>query len=336
MITTLNINKRKRMKVFKIAVAFVALLATSSLLAQDKMERLVLAGPKAPVTPPLAYIVDRGLLNDVAKKVDLIIWKNPDQLRSLIIGKQVDITATPSQMAAKLYNKGIKLKLLNISVWGDYWIVSNNPDVKNIEDLKGQEIAMPGRGGTPNTVFTLLVKKLNLDIKKDFSIKFMPNFIATLQEVSSGRVDYAFLSEPHASLALMKTKGTKNQLYKSVDISKEWGKLYDTSPRISRAGMSALPGILKSRPDVVEKFQVAYEKAVDWCNKNPEEAGKLAEKYIPGFKAEAVTMSLKTGTVEFVNAVDAKKDIEMFYNALLKSNPKKIGGKLPSDEMYYR
>lgn len=323
------------MRRFNPIILSLLLLFSGTAVAQEKMEKLILAGPKAPVTPPLAYIVDAGLLNDVAKKVELIVWKNPDQLRALIVGKQVHITATPSQMAAKLYNKGIALKLLNISVWGDYWIVSNDPSVKKLEDLKGKEVAMPFRGGTPNTVFSLLMKKLNIDVKKDLKVRHMPNFVATLQEVASGRADHAFLSEPHASLAVLKTKDKKNKVLRAIDISAEWGRLYKTEPRISRAGMTALPVIIK-RPDVIRAFQKAYEKAVNWCNENPVEAGKLAEKYISGFKAKAVEMSLKTGTVKYVSAQDARPAIEMFYKALLEQNPKKIGGKLPEDGMYWK
>ena len=321
------------MKIQKIFLAFVMLMFANTLMAQ-KLDKLILAGPKAPVTPPLAYIVEKGLLNDVAEEVELRIWKNPDQLKSLIISGQAHFTASATQIAAKLYNKGIPLKFMNMSVWGDYWILSNDKSVRTLKDLKGQEIVVPFKSGTPSTVLKLLAKKMDMDLEKDFKVKYMPNFGAALQEIASGRAAHGFLSEPHASMAVIKTKDKANKVYKAVDLSKEWGKLFNTEPRISRAGMVALPKIF-DRPDIMEKFQKAYEEAVNWCNANPKKAGKLAQKYIPGFKAKAVTMSLKTGTVEFVSAKDAKADMERFFNALLSQNPKTIGKKLPDNNFYY-
>jgi NitT/TauT family transport system substrate-binding protein len=35
---------------------------------------------------PLAYIVEKNKLHDVAEKTELLIWENPDQLRAIING----------------------------------------------------------------------------------------------------------------------------------------------------------------------------------------------------------------------------------------------------------
>lgn len=315
---------------------FVLLLLTASAnaFALEKLDKLRLTGPKAPVTLPLAYIIEAGLLDGHVEKIELVIWKNPDQLRSLILGGQAHFAAAPSHVAATLHNKGVPLKLLNISVWGDYWIISNDPSVESFEDLKNQRVAVPYRNGTPSTVFRLLAEKLNIDPENDLTIKHMPNFIAALQEVSSGRVNHAFLSEPHASLSVLKTKHKKNKLYKSINVAQQWGEAHNSSPRISRAGMVALPSIT-ARTDIVNAFQSAYKQSVNWCNDHPEEAGRLANKYIPGFKEKAVSMALKSGSLDFKSALDSRDDIEHFYTVLLSNNPKKIGGKLPVDSFYF-
>ncbi len=103
------------MKRICLIVAFLFVFSTP-VLAQEKMDKLILAGPRGPVTTPLVYMVDAGLLDKVAKKVEFVLWKNPDQLRAIIAGKQAHFVATPSVAAAKLHNKGIPIQLLNISV----------------------------------------------------------------------------------------------------------------------------------------------------------------------------------------------------------------------------
>lgn len=321
------------MKKIYLIVAFL-LIFSVPVMAQDRMEKLILAGPRGPVTTPLAYIVEAGLLDKVAKNVELVIWKNADQLRAIIAGEQAHFVATPSVAAAKLYNKGIPIQLLNISVWGDYWIVSRDPKIKTIVDLKGEEIAMPRRRGTPDIVFTCLAQKQELNPANDFTIRYMPNYVAAMQEIVSGRVKHAFLSEPHVSTALLKTEGEKMNLLRAINIQEEWGKAYNTKSRIARAGISALPNILK-HSDIVVAFQNAYKEAISWCKANPDKAGKVAAKYIPGFKARPVALGIKNGMLEFVSAGDAKPEIEKFHKALLSQDSTKIGGKLPNHSFYW-
>ncbi len=207
--------------------------------------------------------------------------------------------------------------------------------MKTIADLKGEEIAMPRRRGTPDVVFALLAQKQNLNPEQDFTLRYMPNYVAAMQEVASGRVKHAFLSEPHVSMAIIQTEGKEPSIHRAVNIQEEWGRLFNTKPRIPRAGISAMPEMLKN-PDVVKKaFQDAYREAILWCKANPDEAGKIMAKYISAFKPRPVSLGIKNGMLEFVSAVDAKPEIEGFYEVLLSKEPSKIGGKLPGDSFYW-
>lgn len=321
------------MKKIYFIVAFL-LLFSVPVLAQNRIEKLVLVGPKSPVTHPMAYIIEAGLLNNVAKEVELNVWDNPDQLRALMAGGKAHFAAVPSYVAAMFYNKGVPVRLLNISTWGDLWIVSSDPEVKTLSELKGEEIVIPLRGDMPDLVFTSLALKQSFNPKKDFRLRYLPNFPTASQEVVSGRTKHAFLSEPLVSMAIFKSKGKEPRLYRAVNIQEEWGRAYNTKPRIARAGICALPGILK-RPDVVRAFQNAYSEAVSWCKANPDKAGKVVAKHISGLKPRPVAFGIKNGMLEFVSARDAKPEIEHFFNVLRSLNPAKIGGKLPDDDFYW-
>ena len=59
-----------------------------------------------------------SLMEDVMGiKIEFKLWNNPDELRALILKKEVDFIALPTNVATNLYNKGIDLKLLNVSTW---------------------------------------------------------------------------------------------------------------------------------------------------------------------------------------------------------------------------
>ena len=39
---------------------------------------------------------------------------------------------------------------------------------------------------------------------------------------------------------------------------------------------------------------------------------------------------------ESINAIEAKDDLESFFNILKNSEPKSIGGKIPDSNLYYK
>jgi NitT/TauT family transport system substrate-binding protein len=64
------------------------------------------------------------------KKIEFKLWKNPDELRALILKKEVNFIALPTNVAANLYNKGVDIKLLNVSIWGILGMISRDPNLK--------------------------------------------------------------------------------------------------------------------------------------------------------------------------------------------------------------
>ena len=134
--------------------------------------------------------------------------------------KDIDFMAIPINVAANLYNKGVDLKLLNVSIWGNYGIVSSNPNIKSIKDLKGQTLAVPSRGDMPDIIIQKLLKENGMDYKKDIKIAYMPTPIDGLAMVAKGKIENAFLPEPALSMAILKAKNLKRKLYLTINIQK--------------------------------------------------------------------------------------------------------------------
>ena len=77
---------------------------------------------------PLAYMAVNNKLADVAEKTELVIWENADQLKAIVAGRQGDFVTMPSNNSAIFYNKGLKLQLLDISVWNITYLVTTDPN----------------------------------------------------------------------------------------------------------------------------------------------------------------------------------------------------------------
>lgn len=315
---------------------FLAFLVLANLVfAKDVvLEKLVISGPFASVSHPFARMIETGALKDVAKNVEFKIWKNPDELRALTLNNGANFIAVPTNVGANLYNKGVKIKLLNVSVWGILGILTRDKNLQSLKDFSGKELIVPFRGDMPDIVLKTLLKKQNIN---DVKIKYMATPIDAMQTLITRRADHALLAEPAISMALRKTKSfpvsvVAPDLYRSVDLQDEWGKVFNKEPKIAQAGIAVLGEIDKG---IVDKFMQEYDKALKWYKENPKVAGELTEKYFPMLKSEGVADSIPNVKLESVNAKDARSELEFFYEILKENDPKLIGGKLPDDGFYY-
>jgi len=300
--------------------------------------RLVLAGPPAAVTFPLLHMLESGSLADVAREVTFTLWRNPDQLRALALEGKADFMAMPTNVAANLYNRGVPLQLMNVSVWGILWMVSRNPDLKTLADFKGQEIAVPFRADMPDIVFSSLIARAGLDLRRDFTVRYTATPMDAMQLLITRRVDHALLAEPVVSMALRRTQTfplsvVAPDLYRSVDLQQEWGRLLDTEARIPQAGMTVV-GDVRHDAALVARLEAAYAQSNQWCLDNAQACGALAAKYIPALTAEAVADAVAVLPRHYATAAQARAELEAFFTLLLARQPASVGGKLPADAFY--
>lgn len=319
-------------------VLIFAVLTVTGHAQETKRDTLTLSGPRAVVSYPFLYMIEQNRLADIADQVEFKLWNNPDQLRAIVVGEQADFVAIPTNVAAIFFNKGVDLKLLNVSVWGILWMVSRDPELKTLADFKGKEIAMPFKGDMPEILFSELALKQGLDPKKDFELRYVNNPMDALQLLMLRRVDHALLAEPAISMLLHKSqtlpmKLIAPDLYRSVDLQAEWGRLYQTDPKIPQAGI-AVTSRASANSELVKRVQQEYAAATLWCSQHPDQAAELVAKHIPPLESEPVAQAIRITRFENVPAEQARQDLEAFYTVLFDRNPAKIGGKLPADGFY--
>lgn len=316
----------------------VLFLTVAVSLLSAPLEKLVIAGPVATISHPLFHLIENGGLSDIAKKVEFRLWQNPDELRAILIKKEADIVAIPTNVAANLYNKGQELKLISVPIWGILEIITRDPSIKKIEDLKGQEIVVPFRADMPDIMLQAIIKKAGFDPKKDFKLSYAPTPPDAMQMLIFRRADNVLLAEPATSTAMRKTgsfplKLIAPELYRGVNLQKEWGRVYNTIPRVPQAAFASVGNI---HAHVIKRFQEEYKKSLEWYKLNPQAAGTLVAKNIDFFKAEAVSDSIPNVELDAKNAKESQFELEEFFKVLLEIEPKLIGNKLPNSEFYFK
>ncbi len=317
-----------------------ALAALWPLTGHARLPKLLLAGPFAGVSNGLIRIADSGALSEVAEQVEFRIWKDPDQLRALAIGGDADFVAMPSNVAANLYNRGVRLRLLNISAWGMLFVVSRDEKLKTLADLRGKELLMPFRGDMPDIVFQALAAKLGLAIGKDLPLRYVATPLDALQMLLTRRADHALLAEPAVSMGVRKSQTlpisvVAPDLHRAIDIQQEWGRAFQRPPRIPQAGIAVLGRHMNDNA-LIERFQRAYAQAMRWCHANADECGRAVAARIEMLTPEGVADALRADGSGFKTAAQAREELEFFYDLLRARQPGLIGGKLPPDDFYQR
>lgn len=322
----------------KIFMLLLAALFTMNANAQ-KMEKITYSGPFTAVSYPLIIMADRNSLGDFAEKSEFRYWQNPDQLRALIAGRQADFLAVPSYVGAAFHNKGIPVKLMNISVWGILHVVSIDSSVKTFADLKGKKIVVPFRGEMPDIIFRNLAQANGVDLDRDCELHYVAHPMDVAQLLLSGRADHAMTAEPAATMSIRKSiemnKAGKAEIqHKVINLQTEWGRIHNTAPRIAQAGTLALPSVT-SRKELLEKFEEEFEKSVTWILENPEEAAEIIAGYLPQMKKPMIIAGIRNSDLKAVTAKDAEADTMKFFRVLHSFAPEKIGGKMPGTELFY-
>ena len=123
-------------------------------------------------------------------------------------------------------------------------------------------------------------------------------------------------------------------IYRSVDIQNEWGRLYNTENELPFAGIMAGSEILKN-PELLKVFTAEYKKAALWCMAHPEETAKMVVKHIPQLNEKGVAEAMRNVTLRADDAKDIRVKLEAFYTVLKNDKPALVGGKLPDSGFYF-
>ena len=307
--------------------------------AAARLPKLVLAGPPAAVSFPLVRMADAGLLGDVAEQVEFVLWRDPDQLRLLALEGRAHVLAMPTNVAANLYNKRVPLQLLNVSTWGILWLVSRDPEIRTLADLKGRELAVPFRADMPDIILGLLAKGQGIDLREDLTLRYVASPMDAMQLLIMRQVDHALLAEPAVSMALRKTKSfpvsvVAPDLHRALDLQEAWGKTFATAARLPQAGIVVMGEARE--PALAGRLAAAYAEALAWCQAHTVECGAAVARRVPMMMAEAVADSIPGSRLEAVSAQDARAELEAFLGKLLDKSPGLVGGRLPDEGFYAR
>ena len=286
----------------------------------------VMAGPTGFSSVALAE--NEGMISD-SVKVEMTVYPSPNEVIARLANGELDMACLPTNVAANLYNKGVKVKLAAVIGNGMMSVISTDFSAKEVSDLLAQRVHIPGAGSTPDQLSQLLLREAGLvsgvDIILDYSVA-APAQVA--QMLIAAKISFAVLPQPFVSMVL----GKNPKAFVIADIQ----NLYKEYVGASNYPMTVLvvsEKFVQTYPLVTQSVLDAYKNSVAWVNANPEEAGEAIEK-AGIMNAAMATPAIPYCNLVYVPAQDAKGEVDRFFSSLMAFSSASIGGKLPGSDFY--
>jgi NitT/TauT family transport system substrate-binding protein len=309
----------------------LAILAALALAgsASAQARPLVLGALKGPSGIGLVRVFENPPALPDGGAVKPLAVGSADVMAAKLISGEYDAAVLPVNMAAKLYNSGIQVRLLAILGNGMVSFLTSDPSIASLADLKGKEIAVAGQGATPDYLFRRLLKGAGLDPDRDLRLSYALPYPEAAAALASGKIAYALLPEPFASLAL----ASRPDLRAPLDLGKLWT---DATGQASypMTALVASAKIVDSRPAALASILAACKTSIDWVKANPREAGLLVEKNDLGLKATIAERAIPRTNYAYATAAEARQSVEALLGAFLETSPASVGGKLPDAAFY--
>ena len=316
-------------------ISCLAGLICFNVFAQAAQVRIGLLN--GPTCVPAAYLMENTKSLE-GSELSYEKFADPQALLPKLIKKEIDIGFMPANVAAKVYNAGNKGIICAAVVGlGNLSLITTDTNIRRFSDLKGKTVYVAGQGATPEYMFRYLLKENGLtwngnkaDVTMDFSI---PTAQLAAQLIS-GKIQYAVVPEPFATIA----KSKSDKVISALDFQKEYleltGKkaeeLYPLSVLVVRADFA------KDNAALFESFLSEYDKAVAWTVKYPSASGQLVQKHELGLAANVVEKAIPLSNYTYLPAEKARKILEDLLSIFLENEKTSIGGKLPDQGFYYQ
>lgn len=284
---------------------------------------LVIQSATPVVYPILMRMLESRRLMREIRVDELKIWDKTEKHLGWIVNKKADISFSAVAAVAKLYQKGLDIKMTAIAVWDNFFILTRGFKAEDFGALKGREIYLPLiKAAPPYAVTTFLLSKLGYDVD-DFRFVFGKPFGRPediKNQLLRGEAEVGLLREPEASLAIHEGEGL---IQESIAYRDLWEGLFPGRGNLPNAGLLFKGEILRNHPDLAELFMEETRLAAIWANENREESARQIAEVMHVSEAAAARF-LSRAHLEVFRSKDVLDDVMHYIDVLNKAG---YGGK---------
>lgn len=245
------------------------------------------------VSHSLGYFKEEGL------DVEIILTPGADKVTAAVLSGDVQIGFCGSEATIYVYNGGEKDYLVNFAGLtkkdGSFIVSRKKIDNFDIKMLKNSYIIGGRKGGMPEMTLEYILKKNNIDPKKDLTVDTSIAFASMQGAFIGGTGDFVTLFEPNA-LSIEKN----NFGYVVASLGELGGEVPYTV-------YNAKASYIEKNKDVIEGFTKAIQKGINYVKKH--DSNEIAQVIINYFPDVSIT--------DLALIIERYKQIDSWYDTTL-------------------
>ncbi len=323
--------KKNLVKLISLSLALLMLvpLALSSCTKPDDELEIKVYALNGTTALGMAQMINNAQNDTDKMNYKIELYDKADAVTGAVISGDCAIAALPTNVAAKLYKASEgKIQLLAVNTLGVLYLLDSTGLVKDMTDLSGKTIYLPGAGSNPEYITAALLKGADIpNVTLDATTYGSPDALETA--IIAGTVEYAVLPEPKVSVVTTK----KSSVSVALDLTAEWEKIYGENT-VAQGCLVVNKAFADEHPNEIKQFLEDYEASVNFIKDGSDEAIQMIfdAKILP---SEAIAkQALPKCNICYIDGTEMKDSIEVFYEKLYAHDPKSIGA-IPDDGFYY-
>jgi len=252
-----------RFKYIPFFVLFFLTVGASPLAAQLKKIRFSVSAVSIAEIPfKIAQV--KGFYREEGLNVEVILIRGAVGMQALL-GGSVDYTsASGSTIAAAV--RGLPVKLVFIASAKPQFDLVSQPQIRSIQDLKGNLVGISSRGGSIDLLTQIILQKNGLAPNKDVTSIVVGGQEETVLALKTGRIAAALLSPPRP--LILQREGFNRIAYAG-----------DYMPSYPNGGIGVTEEKIKTDPSEVLAFVKASLRGLQFARQNRLEAMKILSDY---------------------------------------------------------
>lgn len=243
------------------------------------------------------------------------------------------IITCPSNVAAILYNNEdlqCDVKVISINNTGLLYIVTTDPSIQSLEDLKGRTVYSIGEGGPPEYTFEYLMEKTGMSGDVNLSFRSTPFEVVNLLQDEENSI--ALLPQPFVEVAKLLVEN----LNVPIDITDEWDKCNTDSNAESITTVSIVrTDFLEEHEQAVIEYLKMAKQSTDYTLEHVDEAAAWTEEFETFLNPEVAVEAIPQCNICTITGEEMKEKLSGFIDIMYNFNPDAVGGSIPDDDFYY-
>lgn len=314
-------------------IGFIIIMISSILLLscaakEVHIESINIIFPDGMPAVAISKFVSENTIIDKVK-IESNIQKTTDALVAEVLKGKADMAIVPSNLALQAYKKGLDYKVVATIGWGSLYLISTE-DIKDIKDIKGNEVYNTGKGLTPDIVCREILNNKGVE-ESDVDYTYVSAASELAPVIISGKAKFAVVPEPILTTVMDKNPNIKVIL----ELNKEWTDINNVDKGYPQSTLIINESFYNENKKVANKLLEEIEGSINWANENQSKVGEICKTIGITIDKNIVERALERANLKFYNIEDTKDEYKIYFK-FLEGNEQAGEGSSEYEEVFIK